>query len=155
MLNGNYIQCIGHKAQEWLREWTGPSRWLWQNRCKKLAPPGWTCCHCVNEDQNDPPVTRVFSLWDNVWEASPTYLGRKGKFITRRKGGGVAATGTVGEGNPWYHPLCSRKNSLFFSYYYTPILIRIFSMGKGLETADVISHLERAIRYCTNHSHCS
>jgi len=28
-------------------------------------------------------------------------------------------------------------------------------MGKGWESADIIPHLERAICYCANHSHCS
>ena len=44
----------------------------------------------VNEGQDDPLVTWVFPLWDNIWEASPSYLGSKGKFITKRRDGGVS-----------------------------------------------------------------
>ena len=83
-----------------------------------------------------PPVAWIFPLWDDVWEASPSYLGSKGKF-TKRKDGGAMANDIVGEGDPWHHPLCSEENSIFSRHYCTPILARRFSMGKGLEAADV------------------
>ena len=54
----------------------------------------------------EPLVPRVFLLWDNVQETSPTYLGSKEKFITKRRDGGVVAIGTVGKGDPWHHLLC-------------------------------------------------
>ena len=52
----------------------------------------------VSEDQNDPLVARVFPH-EIMFGASPTYSGSKAKFITKRRDGGIAATGTVGEGD--------------------------------------------------------
>ena len=102
-----------------------------------------------------PPVAWIFPLWDNVWEASPTYLGSKGKF-TNRKGGRVMATETVGDGDPWHHHLCSGENSIFSRHHCTPILTRRFSMGKGLEVADTALTWKGPYTInCTNHSHCS
>ena len=52
------------------------------------------------------PRAWLFLLWDNVQETSPTYLGSKEKFITKRRDGGVVAIGTVEKGDPWHHLLC-------------------------------------------------
>lgn len=52
----------------------------------------------VSEDQNDPLVARVFPH-EIMFGASPTYSGSKAKFIRKRRDGGIAATGTVGEGD--------------------------------------------------------
>ena len=50
----------------------------------------------VKEHQHDTcprppaPFAQAFPLWDNVREAPPTYSRRRGKFITKRRDGGVA-----------------------------------------------------------------
>ena len=83
-------------------------------------------------------TARLFPLWNNVWEASPTYSGSKRKFITKRRDGGIGGNWNSWERWSMTSPLMFKKIAFFFDTYCAPILARTFSMGKGLEATAAV-----------------
>ena len=90
-----------------------------------------------------------FPVWANVWEASPTYSGQRGWMEVLRQ---LEQLGKVIHDITYYV-----HERIQFSLGTTthPYIARRFSMGRVLEAADVVPHLEKAIHNCSNHSHCS